>query len=69
MTQKEGNLEPSEVNKPGDSRKDEVKKPLFSFGSVSAATDNFSDANKLGEGGFGPVYRVSFNVKLCHVKS
>ena len=23
-----------------------------------AATNNFSDANKLGEGGFGPVYKV-----------
>ena len=32
--------------------------PLFSFTSVSAATDNISDANKLGEGGFGPVYKV-----------
>ncbi|GMY11934.1 G-type lectin S-receptor-like serine/threonine-protein kinase At4g03230 isoform X4 [Fagus crenata] len=51
------NSEISEVNKRGDSRKHEVKMPLFSFTSVSAATDNFSDANKLGEGGFGPVYK------------
>ncbi|KAJ1379406.1 S-locus glycoprotein domain, partial [Sesbania bispinosa] len=28
-------------------KKKEVKLPLFSFGSVSAATNNFSDANKL----------------------
>ena len=33
--------------------------PLFSLASVSAATDNFSAENKLGEGGFGPVYKVS----------
>ncbi|KAJ4726087.1 Receptor protein kinase [Melia azedarach] len=31
--------------------------PLFSFASISAATDNFSIRNKLGEGGFGPVYK------------
>lgn len=32
--------------------------PFFSFSSVSASTDNFSASNKLGEGGFGPVYKV-----------
>ncbi|CAL5393195.1 unnamed protein product [Camellia sinensis] len=37
--------------------KKEVALPLFSFTSVSSATDNFSDANKLGEAGFGPVYK------------
>ncbi|TYH74728.1 hypothetical protein ES332_D05G422200v1 [Gossypium tomentosum] len=31
--------------------------PLFSFDSISLATDNFSSENKLGEGGFGPVYK------------
>ncbi|XP_058211365.1 receptor-like serine/threonine-protein kinase SD1-8 isoform X2 [Rhododendron vialii] len=38
-------------------KKKEVDLPLFSFASVSVATDNFCDANKLGEGGFGPVYK------------
>lgn len=32
---------------------------VFSYASVMAATNNFSLANKLGEGGFGPVYKVS----------
>ncbi|RWR93558.1 receptor-like serine/threonine-protein kinase SD1-8 [Cinnamomum micranthum f. kanehirae] len=31
--------------------------PIFSFYNVLAATDNFLVANKLGEGGFGPVYK------------
>uniref|UniRef100_A0A7N2MA95 Uncharacterized protein n=1 Tax=Quercus lobata TaxID=97700 RepID=A0A7N2MA95_QUELO len=57
MTIKSENSEQMEENKRGDIRKKEVKMPLFSFASVSAATDNFSDANKLGEGGFGPVYK------------
>lgn len=33
---------------------------IFSFESVVIATDNFSVANKLGEDGFGPVYKVIF---------
>ncbi|PRQ30463.1 putative protein kinase RLK-Pelle-DLSV family [Rosa chinensis] len=32
---------------------------VFSYESVMAATDNFSGENKLGEGGFGPVYKGS----------
>ena len=32
---------------------------IFSFESISVATSNFSTQNKLGEGGFGPVYKVS----------
>ncbi|PQQ01506.1 G-type lectin S-receptor-like serine/threonine-protein kinase [Prunus yedoensis var. nudiflora] len=31
--------------------------PLFSLKRVLAATNNFNVANKLGEGGFGPVYK------------
>lgn len=31
---------------------------VFDLGMLRAATNNFSDANKLGEGGFGPVYKV-----------
>ncbi|KAM4100312.1 hypothetical protein ACB094_05G058600 [Castanea mollissima] len=30
---------------------------IFNFESISVATNNFSTENKLGEGGFGPVYK------------
>ena len=30
----------------------------FDFETIRVATDDFSDANKLGRGGFGPVYKV-----------
>jgi hypothetical protein len=46
----------------GVGRKRQVQMPLFSFASVSAATYGFLAANKLGEGGFGPVYKVCFHV-------
>jgi hypothetical protein len=32
--------------------------PLFDLESILAITDNFSDANNLGERGYGPVYKV-----------
>lgn len=37
---------------------------IFSFETVALATDYFSDANKLGEGGFGPVYKVRLILQL-----
>ncbi|KAL6135315.1 hypothetical protein ACLB2K_067543 [Fragaria x ananassa] len=34
--------------------------PFFDLQSILEATDNFSDANKLGQGGYGPVYKGVF---------
>ncbi|CAL5405748.1 unnamed protein product [Camellia sinensis] len=34
-----------------------IELPLFDFATISKATDNFSISNKIGEGGFGPVYK------------
>ena len=30
----------------------------YDFSTIEVATNNFSDSNKLGEGGFGVVYKV-----------
>ena len=40
------------------SREDVHELPLLSFSCILDSTNNFSLANKLGEGGFGPVYKV-----------
>ncbi|XP_076918767.1 G-type lectin S-receptor-like serine/threonine-protein kinase At4g03230 [Bidens hawaiensis] len=34
--------------------------PFFEFKRILSATENFSLANKLGQGGFGPVYKGTF---------
>ena len=40
--------------------KQDYELPLFSFSTIENATSHFSNANKLGQGGFGPVYKVNF---------
>lgn len=44
--------------------------PLIKFESLVLATDNFSDSNKLGKGGFGIVYKVKDGktcIEKCHI--
>ncbi|KAJ7948535.1 S-receptor-like serine/threonine-protein kinase [Quillaja saponaria] len=40
-----------------EEQKDDLELPLFDLPKIASATDNFSIGNKLGEGGFGPVYK------------
>ncbi|KAL7218738.1 hypothetical protein ACSBR2_011921 [Camellia fascicularis] len=40
-----------------DNQKEEFELPLFELATISNATKNFSKDNKIGEGGFGPVYK------------
>jgi hypothetical protein len=42
----------------------DIDVPYFDLDSILVATDNFSDANKLGEGGYGPVYKVISTVLI-----
>lgn len=37
---------------------DDLELPLFDTNTIATATNNFSFTNKIGEGGFGPVYKV-----------
>ncbi|KAJ8627946.1 hypothetical protein MRB53_021253 [Persea americana] len=41
---------------------------LFNLNALRAATDNFSTDNKLGEGGFGPVYKLRQPLQHLHRK-
>jgi hypothetical protein len=41
--------------------KDDMELKIFDLAEIANATENFSKNNKLGEGGFGPVYKVNNN--------
>lgn len=43
--------------------KSETELNIFSFNQIVAVTNDFCEENKLGEGGFGPVYKVVLPVQ------
>lgn len=49
---------PSKREISGETVADEFELPLFDLSNLAMATEDFSDANKLGQGGFGCVYKV-----------
>ena len=48
----------SQRNRKHEKERNEVG--IFSFESIVAATNNFFDSSRLGEGGFGPVYKIIY---------
>ncbi|GKC39438.1 G-type lectin S-receptor-like serine/threonine-protein kinase isoform X1, partial [Tanacetum coccineum] len=40
-----------------EKKREDLELPLFDFSTIANATNNFSDSCKLGEGGYGPVYK------------
>lgn len=51
----------------GSEDEDDLDLPLLTYSTLVTATDNFSIKNKIGEGGFGPVYKVIKYI-LCRRK-
>ena len=45
-----------------ETKNEDLELPLFDLATIIRATNNFAINNKLGEGGFGPVYKVRFNI-------
>ncbi|KAG6386989.1 hypothetical protein SASPL_152171 [Salvia splendens] len=64
----QGNLESSEGERQvNDLMLENVKAidvPFYDLDMILCATDNFSNAHKLGQGGFGPVYKGKFREGL-----
>jgi len=50
--------------------KKDVKPNLYSYKEIKLATKNFDKKNKLGEGGFGVVYKVRYiYIDTCFIFS
>ena len=42
-----------------EGQSEDMEVPFFTLATIVIATNNFSSSNKLGEGGFGLVYKVT----------
>jgi len=52
------------TNDNSEERKEDMELPMYDLNTIAHATNNFSSMNKLGEGGFGPVFKVN---RLCYL--
>lgn len=59
----------------GGGQKQDLELPFFSFSELSKFTNNFSINNKVGEGGFGTVYKVTYScicvlyhIEVCFIR-
>ena len=48
--------------------KDSSELHLLDFSKLAVATDNFNEINKIGAGGFGPVYKVMPVSEVIHTQ-
>ncbi|KAK8649967.1 hypothetical protein V6N13_139619 [Hibiscus sabdariffa] len=48
-------------------KNDDSNLQVFSLSSIEAATNNFSNENKLGEGGYGPVYKEELEANTSRI--
>ena len=59
----------NETSRKNGGQEEDLELPLFNLSTIATATENFSVDNKLGEGGFGPVYRVSLRYSIFRIMS
>ncbi|KAL8241138.1 hypothetical protein R6Q59_014493 [Mikania micrantha] len=52
-----GSVPNNDLNNTNENTKDDTELSSYSISTIAKATNNFSVNNKLGEGGFGPVYK------------
>ena len=45
-----------------ESGQEDLELPIFDLATIVKATNSFSIENKLGQGGFGPVYKVNMQL-------
>lgn len=48
--------------------KEDIELPLFDLITISTATNNFSNNHKIGEGGFGHVYKVRYIISVLQLR-